>query len=552
MLFNSVIFWIFFPVVTAAFFLLPQGLRWRMLLIASYLFYGWWDVRFLVLILLSTMIDFAAGLGMTGEKLSWWARGGLVAIMVAGSALFLGPNWPAVQGDPRHSSWGSLFEWFSWQGSLGMLAGVAALSIAGAVAYELIFAAPPERRRKLFLITSLVSNLGLLGFFKYANFFADNALGVAALFGIRTDIQPGSLLHVVLPVGISFYTFQTMSYTIDVYRNQCPVERSFGKFSLYVSLYPQLVAGPIERAKHLLPQLSEHTRWDWGRVAHGIRIMGWGLFKKVCIADRLAVYVDFVYSNPQADHSGPTLLLATYFFAFQIYCDFSGYTDIARGAAKVMGFDLMENFRRPYFATTITEFWRRWHISLSTWLRDYLYIPLGGNRKGEARTYVNLMITMLLGGLWHGASWNFVVWGGLQGVMLALSKATLPMRDRMVEQLGIPGPLVTASRIVVTFHLVCLSWVFFRAATLPDAWHILTHVWQGWPRLLLNPGTTVYCAAFLVVLLVAQVLAERHKEPGEVIDRAPVWIRWIVALAVLLCIPLFGVDGGAQFIYFAF
>jgi D-alanyl-lipoteichoic acid acyltransferase DltB (MBOAT superfamily) len=552
MLFNSVIFWIFFPVVTAAYFLLPQSLRWRMLLVASYLFYGWWDVRFLVLILLSTTMDFAAGLGMTGEKLSWRARLGLSSVLALGGLVFLGPNWPAVQADARNISWESLFELFAWRNSAGSMAAILGIAIAGPILYELYFLVDAHRRRKLFLITSIVVNLGLLGFFKYFNFFADSALGIGRMLGLSEGLGSERLLQIVLPVGISFYTFQTMSYTIDVYRNQCPIERSYGKFALYLSLYPQLVAGPIERAKHLLPQLSEHTRWDWGRVALGLRTMGWGLFKKVCIADRLAVYVDAVYSDPQAGHSGPTLLLATYLFAFQIYCDFSGYTDIARGAAKVMGFDLMENFRRPYFATTITEFWRRWHISLSTWLRDYLYIPLGGNRKGEARTYVNLMITMLLGGLWHGASWNFVVWGGLQGVMLAASKATLPARDRLVARLGLPRPVVFAVRMLVTFHLVCLSWVFFRAHTLPDAWHVVTHVWRDWPALMVNPGVTIYCALFVAVLLFAQTLAERHRGPGEVIDRAPMWVRWAVALAVLMCIPLFGVDGGSQFIYFTF
>ena len=552
MLFNSVIFWIFFPVVTVAYFALPQRLRWRMLLAASYLFYGWWDVRFLVLILLSTLVDFAAALGMTGEKLTWRARAGMSALLMAGGVAFLVPDWPALQGDPRLATWAGVLEPLAWKGSVGTLGLVAALALAGPVLYELFFFASPQKRRKLFLIASLVMNLGLLGFFKYFNFFADNTLGLARLMGFETGVEPGSLLQIVLPVGISFYTFQTMSYTIDVYRNQCPIERSFGKFALYVSLYPQLVAGPIERAKHLLPQLSERARWDWGRAALGLRMMGWGLFKKVCIADRLAVYVDAVYSNPTGDHSGPTLLLATYFFAFQIYCDFSGYTDIARGAAKVMGLDLMENFRRPYFSATITEFWRRWHISLSTWLRDYLYIPLGGNRRGEVRTYINLMITMLLGGLWHGASWNFVVWGGLQGVMLGVSKATLPMRDRMVDRLGVPAWMVTAVRMTVTFHLVCLSWVFFRAHTLGDAWHVVTHVWTRWPELLVSPSVTVYCFAFLAILLVGQVLAERHTGAGEVIDRCPVWVRWAVALGVLLCIPLFGVDGGAQFIYFTF
>ncbi len=552
MLFNSVIFWIFFPVVTAAYFLVPHRRRWALLLAASYLFYGWWDVRFLMLVLISTMIDYAAALGMTGEKLGWRIRGGMSAILALGGVMFLGPNWPAVQGDPRHPMWDHVFDMMAWRGSWGAMGLIVGLAVAGPVLYELFFLAGPERRRKLFLWTSLCANLGLLGFFKYFNFFADNALGVARLLGYETQLSPGSMLHIVLPVGISFYTFQTMSYTIDVYRNQCPIERHFGRFALYVTLYPQLVAGPIERARHLLPQVSQRFDWDWARVSSGLCLMGWGLFKKVCIADRAAVYVDAVYGNVHGGHSGPTLVLATYMFAFQIFCDFSGYTDIARGAARVMGFDLMENFRRPYFASTITEFWRRWHISLSTWLRDYLYIPLGGNRKGESRTYINLMITMLLGGLWHGASWNFVVWGGLQGLMLAVSKATLPLRDRVAARLGVPGWLVYGVRVLVTFQLVCLSWVFFRARTLSDAWHVLTHLGDAWPSCMWMPSVTGYAAAFLGVLLVCQVMAERHHGEDLVMDRWPLWVRLGLVAAMVMCIPLFGVDGGAQFIYFTF
>jgi alginate O-acetyltransferase complex protein AlgI len=429
---------------------------------------------------------------------------------------------------------------------------VLALALAGPLLYELYFLLPLARRRRAFLVTSLVANLGLLGFFKYFNFFTDNVYGISDLLGLGLDRPEHPILSVALPVGISFYTFQTMSYTIDVFRNQCGVERHLGRFALYVSFYPQLVAGPIERARHLLPQISERQRFDPDRVADGVRLMFWGLFKKVCIADRLAIYVDSVYNSVGQGHSGPTYLLATYFFAWQIYCDFSGYTDIARGAAKVMGFDLMENFRRPYFAQTITEFWRRWHISLSSWLRDYLYIPLGGNRKGVSQTYINLMITMLLGGLWHGASWNFVVWGGLQGVMLAFSKATLPARERLIDRLGLPRLPVAAFRIFVTFHLCCLSWIFFRAIDLQDSIHIITHIPTGWPDLRPNLGVTVYAFAFLAVLLAVQVVQERRGPVIPMIDRLPLPVRCLVYLGVLFSIVLFGVDGGAQFIYFTF
>ncbi len=400
-------------------------------------------------------------------------------------------------------------------------------------------------KRSRLLTISLIANLGLLFVFKYWNFFNENA---RALFG-ESWVVPD--LDVLLPVGISFYTFQTLGYTVDVYRKQISPERNLGRFALYVTFFPQLVAGPIERASHLLPQLRRTQDFDAPRVAAGLERALWGLFKKVVIADRLALYVDVVYGAPTA-HDPITHLLATYAFAFQIYCDFSGYSDIAIGCAQIFGVDLMENFRTPYLAKTITEFWRRWHISLSTWLRDYLYIPLGGNRHGVAKTYRNLMLTMLLGGLWHGASWNFVIWGLLHGIFLSASRMTLPLRDAVTERLRVPVLARNMVRTVVTFHLVCLAWVFFRAVTLDDSMTIV----RGW--LSTDWGTPFVqkqvAQAFvgLGVLAFVELYQFRVGSVHERVRRLPLWVRWGGIYALIFSIVLFGVEEGAQFIYFQF
>ncbi|MEM1270711.1 MAG: MBOAT family protein, partial [Bacteroidota bacterium] len=344
-----------------------------------------------------------------------------------------------------------------------------------------------KRERRPFLWLSLAANLGLLGYFKYANFFA------GSLNALR--VLPEVPYHdFLLPVGISFYTFQTLSYTIDVYRGARDAERHFGIFALYVSFFPQLVAGPIERSTRLLPQFFEHYGFDYERVASGLRLMLWGFFKKVVIADHVATYVDVVYNSP-ADHTGLTVWIATYFFAFQIYCDFSGYSDIAIGTARVMGYELMDNFRRPYFSKSIAEFWRRWHISLSTWFRDYVYIPLGGNRVSKGRWYANLMIVFLVSGLWHGANWTFVVWGGLHGLYLVVGLVTQPARDQawsrvvsnqQLQRMSFLPSGATVRKwvaVFVTFHLVVLAGVFFRAANVGEAWLLLGNMFQAGPML---------------------------------------------------------------------
>ena len=323
--------------------------------------------------------------------------------------------------------------------------------------------------RKWLLIISIISNVGILAFFKYYQFFFEN---ISHLLGLWQVENPFPLLKFALPIGLSFHTFQAMSYTIEVYRGNQKAEQHFGIYALYVMFYPQLVAGPIERPQNVLPQFHKKQKYSWEQVKSGLMMMMWGLFKKIVIADRLAMMVDYAYQNP-SEQNGLTLLVATFFYTFQIYCDFSGYSDIALGSARVMGFDLMENFRTPYFSTSISGFWRRWHISLSTWFRDYLYIPLGGNRVSEWRRYFNQFFVFMVSGLWHGAAWTFVIWGSLHGFYLILAV----LRDKYLPRLSLPTNLLGKSiNLISTFILVMLAWVFFRAKGTHDALVVLKKI----------------------------------------------------------------------------
>ena len=326
-------------------------------------------------------------------------------------------------------------------------------------------------RRRLFLAITLVVNLGVLFTFKYFNFFGDSLNTVLAAFGTAYHLTAHRL---ILPVGISFYTFQSMAYTIDVYRGKLAAERNPGIYATYVSFFPQLVAGPIERAPHLLPQFRKNFTFDYERVVSGLRLVLWGTFKKVVIADTLALYANIVYNDVHA-YRGLPLLAATFFFTFQIYCDFSGYSDIAIGSARVMGFDLMENFRQPYLSRSVREFWRRWHISLSTWFRDYVYIPLGGNRVSFGRNLLNLMLVFVISGLWHGASWTFVIWGALHGgyIVLETLYSNWQSRPRFKDTV-----LIHWLQRGFTFLLVLFAWIFFRANTIEDAGFVLTHLFD--------------------------------------------------------------------------
>lgn len=424
-----------------------------------------------------------------------------------------------------------------------------------------------KERRKKYLIFSLLANLGLLVAFKYFNFFNDSLRELFNYFNIFYGVPAFSLL---LPVGISFYTFQTLSYSIDVYRGQRPPERSLGIFALYVSFFPQLVAGPIERSTRLLPQFFEKKDFDYERVTSGLKLMAWGMFKKVVIADRLAVVVNRVYGSPE-EFTGVTILIATFFFAYQIYCDFSGYTDIAIGTARVLGFNLMINFHRPYFAESIREFWRRWHISLSTWFRDYMYIPLGGSRVKLLRHCTNLFIVFLICGLWHGANWTFVVWGALHGSYLIISVITADLRNRIVTLSGLSKLpyLHRMVKTITTFVLVCFGWIFFRADSLDDAIYLINNSLTGIGTLVQHITDIAYLrnvlgglgvsrfelkiSFSLIILLELVHLVQENDTLKAKFKVVPGWTRWVAYYVLTIVFLLFGsFNSGQDFIYFQF
>ncbi len=514
MLFNSFDFLVFFPIVLFAYFLLPGRVRQFWLLLASYYFYMGWNAKYALLIFFITLVSYAGGL--------WLCRGP--------SAIFL----VRKKKDGRRAD---------------------TMSDTGGAA--------GGRKAGFILCTALV--LGVLFLYKYLDFFVGSALRLlhAAGFTERTSSHFG----LILPVGISFYTFQALGYLIDVWRKEIPAERNFFKYALFVSFFPQLVAGPIERSKNLLRQLDQPKAFDYDAARDGLLLMLWGYFEKMCIADTAAVYVTNVFDSYETCGPGMTVW-ATVLFAFQIYCDFGGYSHIAIGAAQVLGIRLMDNFKQPYFATSVQDFWRRWHISLSTWFRDYVYIPLGGSRCGRVAQYRNLMITFLVSGLWHGASWNFVAWGGLHGVYQIAGKLTKPLRERLCRLLHI-GTGHTWQRIVsvcVTFVLCDIAWLFFRASGLRQAvsmlrYMITPHVFAEFRSLItfargldLNQALRLYLG--LLVLFAVDLLHERGVSLRRIYTGRGILFRWsgyvVILLGfVVLLIQNYGLPA-SEFIYFQF
>jgi alginate O-acetyltransferase complex protein AlgI len=407
------------------------------------------------------------------------------------------------------------------------------------------------RRKKVFLIISLIANIGVLAVFKYYNFFIDNLSVLLKGFALE---NPLPYLNILLPIGLSFHTFQAMSYTIEVYRGHQKAERHFGIYSLYVMFYPQLVAGPIERPQNLLHQFREKYDFDYDRVSQGIKLMLWGFVKKLVIADRLAIYVNAVYNNP-GQHHGLTLIVATIFFAIQIYCDFSGYSDIAIGAAKVMGFKLMTNFNRPYFARNISEFWKRWHISLSTWFKDYLYISLGGNKVSVPRWYFNLFIVFLISGLWHGANWTYIIWGALNGFYLVFAIITKNSRDKINHAIGLDKSpvLFRTVQMLSTFLLCCFAWIFFRANSVSDAFTIIRQIPDfSTPFYIENPSIMIYSLMAILLLFLVEYKNEFHKSEFTFFHNKNWVIRYLSYAFLIILILLTGVFDGGQFIYFQF
>jgi len=415
--------------------------------------------------------------------------------------------------------------------------------------------------RKKWLYLSIFCNIGLLFGFKYANFASENIQLIFNHFNIFYSIP---LFDVLLPVGISFYTFQTLSYTIDVYNNRVEAQKHLGVFAVYVSFFPQLVAGPIERPKRLIPQFFKKHEFNYERVRSGLQKMMWGFFKKIVIADRLAIIVDAVYNSPE-DYSGFSLMLATIFFTFQIYCDFSGYSDIAIGAARVMGFELIENFKRPYFSKSISEFWKRWHISLSSWFKDYLYIPLGGNRVVKWKWYYNLFITFLVSGFWHGANWTFIIWGALHGFYLITAILINNPKKKILNMFKLQGSLVhKLYQISATFILASFAWIFFRANNFSEAIYIVTHLFKDIDISNFNElklqfrGMGIFISdilicSFLIILMEVYHFFERKEDVWIQLNKKSMWIRWsvyyILLFALLFLAPYSKVN---NFIYFQF
>lgn len=421
--------------------------------------------------------------------------------------------------------------------------GLIAISAAVDFSCGLALGSGRVRRRWLVLLVSVVTNLGILGYFKYAGFFVANA---QALLG---GAVPDSVVEIVLPPGISFYTFQTMSYTIDVYRGRMQPTRSVGRFFVYVAFFPQLVAGPIERAARLLPQIEQalHLRFSAANLVAGTRLIVWGLFKKAVIADHCARFVEPVYGDPSA-FNGWAALVATYAFTLQIYCDFSAYSEIARGSARLLGIELMRNFDQPYLARSVRDFWRQWHISLSEWFRDYVFVPLGGSRKGRTRTLANLTATMFLSGLWHGAAWNFVLWGMFHGVLLLVHAlwSARPWAARMMAKLGGFGSVLAW---FVTLQLVVIGWVLFRVDTVGDA---LTIVGRMFTAPFFGPPTVAQVVFFIAVGgFIALSALDRRFRWRQRIDASPAAAIVLYGAAAIATFVL-GAQGGPQFIYFQF
>ncbi|MDB9873636.1 MBOAT family protein [Flavobacteriaceae bacterium] len=489
MLFNSIDFAVFFPSVFILYWCVSKNLTLRniLILVASYLFYSWWDWRFLSLIIISSLVDFIVGQRLERTK--------------------------------------------------------------------------NKNKRKGLLMTSLAVNLGFLFYFKYTNFFIETFVDAFTLFGKELEI---STLHIILPVGISFYTFQTLSYTIDIYRGSIKSTKNGLAFFSFVAFFPQLVAGPIERASHLLPQFFKTYKFNYNQVKSGLLLIAFGLFKKMVIADRAAVVVNQVYNNP-TEYSGVETILATVLFAFQIYCDFSGYSDIAIGTTRTMGFDLTKNFNRPYFSKSITEFWHRWHISLSTWFRDYVYIPLGGSKNGKYKTYANLFIVFVVSGLWHGAAITFLIWGAIHGLIIVLEKATAGFRAPICEKLGINQKKVSGKIVytITTFIIVCFAWIFFRANTFNDAVLLIGGILKNNYIILftedlykigLERNELIILGLSIVSLLVFEIMNKKQKI-SKVLQEQPIVFRWSVYLLIGFVILIFGVYGNndtSEFIYFQF
>ena len=466
MLFNSISYLFFLPIIVIIYFVIPNKHRWILLLFASYYFYMSWNVKFVFLILFTTIISY------------------LTAILIHKSKSIL--------------------------------------------------------HKKILLLLTIISSLGVLALFKYVDFFINITKSICTILNINEDF---SYYNLLLPVGISFYTFQTLSYTIDVFKGSKTIEKHFGKYALYVSFFPQLVAGPIERSTNLMPQFSKVIIFNSSNFVKGLRLIIWGFFQKIVVADRLAIYVNTIYNNVE-NHNGFSFVLATFFFSFQIYCDFAGYSNIAIGSAKLLGYDLMTNFKRPYFSTTIKSFWQRWHISLSTWFRDYLYIPLGGNRNNKFRSGLNLLITFIVSGFWHGANWTFLIWGLLHGLFQLIEK-NIKKRICYIN-------IYSIISLILVFTCVSFAWIFFRANSLNEALFIIGSIFNNFGSLFIGDISVFIYSILSVLFLLIFEIFEEYNSGVSLLNSKNIYIRWISYIVLSILILSIGVYGESEFIYFQF
>lgn len=540
MLFNSLEFLAFLAIVYALYRVL--AFRWQnwMLLVASYIFYGWWDWRFLFLMILSTSVDFWTGLVLDRGRLRLVERVVPAIFLTAAGVFLIGFDasevFHRIGGGAARRSVISAFMPY-------VLVGMPAFMAAAYGAYRLLISLDEERRRKASMILSIVVQLSVLGFFKYFNFFVDSMHEALAGAGFEPERFH---LEIVLPVGISFYTFQSMSYAIDIYRRELKPTDRFFDFALFVSFFPQLVAGPIERARNLLPQMTNPRTITGDQTRRGLFLIAFGLFKKIAIADGMAQTADSAFAI--ADPSFGTIVVGTLAFAVQIYCDFSGYSDIARGVAKLFGVELMYNFNQPYFARSPREFWQRWHISLSTWLSDYLYKPLGGNRGSLAFTCRNLMLTMVLGGLWHGAAWNYVLWGFYHGTLLSLHRV-------LVSKFGVAkdGRVLAVLKMAGFGMLTLYGWLLFRARSLEQVAVYTQTLFTGRGGLAMEAARPALSAVIGVLLLIAWEIAQYNRGGDARFYRAFPTAVIGLAMALMVFLILMGTSNEpAQFIYFQF
>lgn len=498
MLFNSISFLIFFPIVLLVYFLIPSKLKRLWLLIASYYFYMSWNAKYALLIFASTVITYFSGIlieRVKKKKCSEKKKIQLKRFVVAGS---------------------------------------------------------------------FIINLGILFYFKYVNFVIGLLTKVLAQVHIQLNAPT---FDIILPVGISFYTFQALSYTMDVYRDEIYAEKNFFKYALFVSFFPQLVAGPIERSRNLLKQLTECKKFDFEKARDGFLLMIWGYFLKVVVADRIAIFVDTVYGDYKT-YIGWYIVVATVLFAVQIYCDFSGYSIIAMGAAEILGIDLMENFKAPYLSTNVAEFWRNWHISLTSWFKDYLYIPLGGSRKGKVRKYLNKLIVFMVSGLWHGANLSFVIWGGINGIYQIIGEILQPFRNWLIRILHLNSDSIghKAVKCLMTFIFVDFSWIFFRANGYSESIEVVKSLFSYNNIWILMDGSLYTCGldsknfGLMIISILVILFADIYKKRGvrirEVIAAQDYWCRYVIMIFAICFILIFGVWGSgydpAGFIYFQF